>query len=117
MLEVVYWLAFAIGLMLVWLTVASIVSTLVVPRYVPSRITYAAWSTSRALFRGGMRFFSTFEEKDRLLAFQGPVSLLLLLTFWLALLLVGYALMFLPFDGGSLGAGLRPSSSSPPRPV
>jgi hypothetical protein len=112
MLEVVYWLAFAIGLMLVWLTVASIVSTLVVPRYVPSRITYAAWSTSRALFRGGMRFFSTFEEKDRLLAFQGPVSLLLLLTFWLALLLVGYALMFLPFDGGSLGAGLRISGSS-----
>jgi hypothetical protein len=110
--EIVRWFGFVVGTVLVWLTIASIVSTLVVPRFVPSRIAYGAWMTARAVFRYLIQFVSTFEEKDRVLAFQGPVSLLLLLMQWLVLAFVGYALMFLPFDGGNFGEGLRISGSS-----
>jgi hypothetical protein len=110
--EAVRWLCFVVGVAIAWFTLASMVSTFVVPRNVSSRITHAAWLVARSIFRTAIRFVSDYPRQDRILSFLGPVAILLLLEVWLVLLLVGYALMLMPFDGGDFGDGIRISGSS-----
>jgi hypothetical protein len=108
----VRWIGFTFGLIIVGLTLASMVSTFVVPRTVTSRITFVAWNVARTIFRTVIRFVRDYPRTDRVLSFLGPVAILLLLEVWLGLFLLGYALLLLPFDGGDLGEAIRISGSS-----
>ena len=112
MSEAVRWIGFALGAALVLATWSSIISTIILPRSITSRITYATWIV---VFRAFM-FISDrvprYERKDRILALLGPVALLAALIGWLVLFLIGYALLFWPLLDGDFGEALRQSGSS-----
>jgi len=93
-------------------TLVSVLTTIVVPRGVSSRISNAIWRTTETGFRVVARRQHRYETQDRLLALLGPFSLLVLLIGWLALLLLGYGLIFWPISGDSLAEALRLSGSS-----
>jgi hypothetical protein len=54
----------------------------------------------RALFQLRMRRSWDYERRDYVMAFYAPVSLLTLLLVWMALVTVGYTLMYWGLDGG-----------------
>jgi hypothetical protein len=106
------WLGFAVGIVVVTVTLSSVVGTLVVPRAINSRI-------SRAVDRGldvaillMARRVRSFERRDRILAWQSPLSLLIRLAVWLGLLVVGFALLLLPSLNGHLGQAFSDAGSS-----
>lgn len=105
------WIGFIAGLILVMGTLTSAITTLVVPRRISSRITYTTWRLVYNAFFLAIRLLRTYSTKDRVLAFLGPVSLLVLLAAWLVLLLFGYALIMWPLVG-SFTESLRISGSS-----
>ena len=106
------WLGFAIGLFVVIVTLSSVVGTLVVPRSIDSRITRVVERTLDALFLQLARLVHSFERRDRILAWQSPLSLLIRLAVWLGLLVVGFALLLLPSLDGRIGAAFSDAGSS-----
>jgi hypothetical protein len=109
----VRWVGFAAGVVVVLATVRSVVITLVVPRSVPSRVSVFV---GRRVVRGWFVFladrFSRWEDKDRILAYGGPVSLLAVFSVWLLLFVAGYGLMLWPVTDRSLWGALREGGSS-----
>ncbi len=92
-------LRIALGLLVVALTAASMVSTLVTPRgrspfqLVGKVVTRVARSGLVAI----SRLFSNFDLKDAILATLGPLTLLAQLVAFLALFLLGYSLALWPY--------------------
>jgi len=111
-LMIVAWLAFAVGLFVVIGTLSSVVGTLVVPRGIYSRISRTVDRVLDAGFLKLARRVRSFERRDRMLAWQSPLSLLLRLAVWLGLLVVGFALLLLPSLDGRLGAAFSDAGSS-----
>jgi hypothetical protein len=106
------WLGFAVGLFVVTSTLLSVVGTLVVPRGVNSPISR---TLDRALDAGFVQLTSrvrSYERRDRILAWQSPLSLLIRLAVWLGLLVAGFALLLLPSLNGSLAAAFSHAGSS-----
>jgi hypothetical protein len=91
------WLGFAIGVLLLLGTTSSIVGTLVVPRSINSLISRNCDSVTDYLFRMASWRIRQFPTRDRLLAWQAPLSLLIRLCVWIALLYLAFALTLLPF--------------------
>jgi hypothetical protein len=85
---------FAAGLVWSAAVFLSAVSTVVVPRGVPVRLTRIVFLTMRRLFGFRSRFADTYEERDRALALYAPLTLIVLPVVWLALTLVGFSAMF-----------------------
>lgn len=106
------WAGFALGLVIVVATFSSVVGTIVLPKGVRSRISYAVWRAVKQPFMAIAGRMRRYESKDRLLGLLGPVSLLALLGAWLLLFVLGYALVFLPLTGDSFMTALRLSGSS-----
>lgn len=88
-------LAFLAGLFLVFFALKSAVRTLVLPRSTQDRLTRTLFRGSRWTFDLMARFRSSYEGRDALMAYYAPVTLLLLLPFWLLIVLVGFALMYI----------------------
>jgi fumarate reductase subunit D len=86
--------AFVAGL--AWSTAVflSAVSTVVVPRGVPVRLTRIVFLTMRRFFEIRSGFADTYEERDRAMALYAPLTLIVLPVVWLALTLVGFTAMF-----------------------
>jgi hypothetical protein len=112
-IEVVRWIAFVVGFVVVIGTVGSVMRTLMVPRARVSRLSVVI---SRKLVASVFRFlaarFKEYETKDQILALSAPVSLLATLLAWIGLFLLGYGLMLWPFTGLSFGDAIRESGSS-----
>ena len=109
----VRWLGFVAGLLIVLLTGASIVVTLVLPRG-RSRVGHFAGGVVQAVhvaFLAVARLARSYPRQDAVLAPVGPVALLVQLTVWLALLLAGYSLMLWPF-AGRLGDAVHQAGSA-----
>jgi hypothetical protein len=106
------WIGFAAGLFVVMGTLASVVGTLVVPRGIHSRITRTVDRALDAGFLQLVRRVRSFERRDRILAWQSPLSLLVRLAAWLGLLVAGYALLLLPSLDGRLGPAFSDAGSS-----
>ncbi|MGH9064576.1 MAG: hypothetical protein ACRDZQ_03500, partial [Acidimicrobiales bacterium] len=106
------WVGFAIGILLLMSTGVSVVRVLVVPRP-PSReaVSRAVLAAVRASFRLAARRLATYESKDRLLTVAEPVALLALLTWWVGLTLVGWALILWPVMGAGLGPAFEEAGS------
>ena len=85
------WAGFVLGLVIVVATFSSVVGTIVLPKGVRSRISYAVWRAVRRPFMAVAGRMRRYESKDRLLGLLGPVSLLALLGAWLLLFVLGYA--------------------------
>jgi hypothetical protein len=89
---------FVLGLAIVVLTAVSVLFTLVLPRRPagPERVALMTNRLVRVSFLSVSRFARSYEAKDSILAAIGPVAVVAQLALWLALFLVGYALMLEP---------------------
>jgi hypothetical protein len=83
-------LALIVGVWLVASAVLSALRAFVLPRSAQDPITRFAFRTIRFLFHLRVRRFTTYEQKDRVLAFYAPVSLLSLPPVWLFLVGLGF---------------------------
>jgi len=103
----------ALGLLLVAVTWASMVATLVTPRgRSPFQwIGRVATRSTRLVFVGIARLAKRFEIKDAILAGMGPVALLSQLVAFLSLFLLGYSLALWPY-AGSFVVAVREAGSS-----
>jgi hypothetical protein len=106
------WFGFAVGLIVVTVTLLSVAGTLVVPRAVNSPISLGVEWFLDVVFLLVAKRIRSFERRDRILAWQAPMSLLIRLAVWLGLLLVGFALLLLPSLNGHLGQAFSESGSS-----
>lgn len=112
MLDVIRWIGFVVGLVIVLATWSSVVTTIILPRSITSRITYVTWQGVRLAFMFIANRQSRYASKDRLLALLGPLAILAALVSWMFLFLIGYGLMLWPFVDDGIGAALRVSGSS-----
>jgi hypothetical protein len=85
---------FAIGLAIVASALLSAIRTLVLSRGSRDTLTSYVFIAVRMLFRFRLRRLHTYHEKDRLLAYYAPFSLMVLPTFWLSVVLIGFMAMF-----------------------
>jgi hypothetical protein len=106
------WVGFGAGVLVVLGTALSVVKTLIVPRGLTSHLATLVTRAVRRAFLFASRPFQGYEAKDRVLSFGAPVGLLALLSLWLVLFFLGFALVLWPLTHGSLGAALRLSGSS-----
>jgi hypothetical protein len=112
MVVALQWFGFAAGIAILLGTALSVVGTLVVPRGIDSRISHGCErAVDIALVLVTWRVHN-FLRRDRILAWQGPVGLLVRLGVWIGLLVLGYALMLLPAVSGSLGQAFNEAGSS-----
>lgn len=105
-------LVFLSGLLVVALTLLSAVKTFVLPRSASDMITRAVFLSIRSLFNLRLRTAHTYQERDALMAYYAPISLLCLLPAWLLLILLSFTAMFWAVGAPSLGAAFRLSGSS-----
>lgn len=89
---------FAVGLLIVCLTAAEVLLTMVLPRRPAGveRLTVFVNRSVRLVFVGLSRLAKTYEGKDAILAPTAPVALIAQLLFWGASLVVGFGLMLMP---------------------
>jgi len=89
---------FALGLLVVCLTAAQVLLTMVLPRRPAGieRLTILVNRSVRLVFVGLSRLAKTYEGKDAILAPTAPVALIAQLLFWGASLVVGFGLMLMP---------------------
>ncbi len=91
---VVHLLIFLAGLSLVLASLQSAIRTLIVPRSTADQISSLVFRSMRRVFDIRLKRVKSYEERDRVMAFFGPVSVLLLLPAWLILILFGYMAMY-----------------------
>jgi hypothetical protein len=106
------WVGFAFGLVVVTATLMSVAGTLVVPRGVNSPLSRAVERFLDIAFFMASKRVRSYERRDRILAWQAPLSLLIRLAVWLGMLIVGFALLLLPSLNGHLGQAFSESGSS-----
>jgi len=104
-----------VGILVVFVTAASVVRTLVIPRPVRGGIGQAI---VMGLFRvladaaGALRRSGKYEAQDRVLVLAAPVSLVAKLIGWLCCFLVGYGLMLYGVSDLPLWQAVREAGSS-----
>jgi hypothetical protein len=106
------WVGFGAGLLLVLGTLMSVAGTLVVPRAVNSPVSLTVEWVLDVTFLVITKPARTFARRDRILAWQAPMSLLVRLAVWLGMLIVGFALLLLPSLKGHLGQAFSEAGSS-----
>lgn len=105
-------LLFLVGASIVLYTVAAAVRTFVLPRSDNVRLTRAIFQAVRFVFNLRLRNVQTYEDRDRIMAFYAPVSLLTLSAVWQVCVLLGYTLMFFASGGLTFHEAFRLSGSS-----
>jgi hypothetical protein len=106
------WIGFAAGVAVIAATLSSVLGTLVVPRNVSSFISRFCERLLDTVFLRATRGVHSFEVRDRVLAWQAPMMLLVRLALWLALLVVGFALILLPSVHGEAARAFSEAGSS-----
>jgi hypothetical protein len=105
------WIGFAAGLVLVLATAASVLETTIVPRGSRSGLTPLILRLVNLPIRLIASRIGDYERRDSLLAYASAAYLVATLLVWLALFLVGYALMLWP-SSAAFGDALRTAGSS-----
>lgn len=106
------WVGVAVGVLIVLGTAMSIIGALVVPRRVQSLVTKLVDGLLDRAFLLALRGAHSYETRDRALGWQAPIALVVRLTVWMGLLVLGFALMMLPSTHGRLSDSLRDAASS-----
>ena len=96
-MNAIRWLSFTVGLLIVVGTSISVIKTLVVPRRAWSLLPRLVDTAVTWIFMVVGRRMRSYDLIDRWLGFLGPIVLILTLVAWLALLVVGFALMLAPW--------------------
>ena len=106
-------IAAAIGGVLVLAAGWSVIATLIMPRRVHNRISRYVGVTLNAVFHTLTDRFRSYETRDRILAAQAPVQLIVQLGVWLAIFELGFGLLLWPLVGtAGLGGALEEAGSS-----
>lgn len=100
------------GATMVGLTLLSAVTTVVVPRGVPVRLTRLVFLSTRHLFEVRHRAATSYERLDRRMALYAPLTLVALPVVWLTIVLLGYTAVFRALGIGSWTLALEASGSS-----
>ena len=112
-MDILRLLVFFLGLAIVARTVFSAIQTFVLPRSANDRLSRLVFRSIFGVFRLLLRKTHTFEQRDRIMAFFAPISLLTLLPVYLMLLFIGFAGMYWAIGQvGSFEQALRVSGSS-----
>ena len=92
---------FLLGLLAVVLTLLSAISTFVLPRSDRSFLTRLVFRSLRRVFDTFLRFSTTYERSDSIMAYYAPLGLMLLLPTWYLLICLGYTAVYwaLGYDG------------------
>jgi hypothetical protein len=90
-----------IGAGIVLVTGWSVIGTVVVPRRIRSHITRAVFVLNRDVFHFVADRSGPYERRDRILAIQAPVQLILQIVAWLALYELGFGLLMWSFNSGA----------------
>jgi hypothetical protein len=106
-------LAAAVGVVLILTAGWSVIGTVVVPRRIRSRITRSVAVSVDVVFHFMADHFDSYEPRDRILAAQAPIALILQLVAWLAVFELGFALLLWPWMGtAGLAGAFRLAGSS-----
>ena len=103
---------FLAGAALVVATALSALRTFVVPRAVPAVMTRTVFLISRTLFMAVARRRASWRDRDKVLVFYAPLTLLCLPAVWLSVALGAYTLMFWAVDQQSWRLAFERSGSS-----
>lgn len=106
------WAALVLGVVVLGTTTFDIVGTLVVPREVHSPLSRAVATVVRTVMFAVCRPIHTYLRRDRVLAWGGPLMLMVRLLIWVGLFVVGFALVLLPATGGDVGSAFDEAGSS-----
>jgi hypothetical protein len=93
--------AAAVGILLIWVAGRSVIATVVVPRRIRSGLTRAVGILVDRPFHSVADRFDSYEPRDRILAAEAPLQLILLIVVWLAVFEVGFALLLWRFMGAA----------------
>jgi hypothetical protein len=87
-------LVFLLGLAIVARAVFSAIQTFVLPRGANDRLSRLAFEGTFGLFSVLLRKTRTYAQRDRIMAFFAPISLLTLIPMYLILILLGFTAMY-----------------------
>jgi hypothetical protein len=96
---------FVAGLVVAFLTLLSAIKSTMLPRGVPVRIGRLVTLSMRVVFKLRTGRSASYEQRDRVMAMFGPVTLLVQLATWLLLLIAAYTAMY-------AGVGVRPLTNA-----
>jgi hypothetical protein len=106
-------LVFLLGLAIVARTVFSAIQTFVLPRGANDRLSRFIFQIVFAVFRVLLRKTRTYAQRDRIMAFFAPISLLALIPIYLILITIGFAGLYWAIGNvPSWGQALKVSGSS-----
>jgi hypothetical protein len=105
-------LIFIIGFAVVVMTIFSALSTFVLTRAARSQLNRIVFGIMRKVFEFILRFFPDYERRDQIMAYYSPISLIMLVPVWYALIMSGYAAMYWSLGVGDWYADFRYSGSS-----
>ena len=100
------------GGVLLIVTFATMLRTMVVPRGLYSTLVYWLWRGLRKVLNLAAAPFGSYEVRDRLQAWLAPLILVGMLTAWLAALFTGYGLIIHAATGLGYAASFREAGSS-----
>ncbi len=103
---------FLLGLVIVILTLFSALSTFVLPRAARSRLNRIVFGLTRRVFEFLLHFANSYEQRDAIMAYYAPISLILLVPTWYLLIATGYAMMYWSMGVGDMFSDFRFSGSS-----
>ncbi len=103
---------FFLGAGLVLVTLMSTIRSFVLPRSAQDWVADIVFRSVHSLFNLSLRWTSTYERRDRVMAFYAPVALMLLLPWWLFLVTLGFATMFWASGVEPFSAAFTVSGSS-----
>lgn len=113
---------FLLGLLAVLATLVSAISTFVLPRSDRTFLTKIVFRSVRRVFDVFLRFSTTYERSDSIMAYYSPLGLMLLLPTWYLLICLGYTAVYWSLGFGDWlqsfqlsGSSLFTLGFSPPR--
>jgi hypothetical protein len=105
-------LVFLLGAFIVGLTLMSAIRTFVLPRGDNNALTRYVFSGMFSLFSLRLKKVTTYEQRDRIMAFFAPITLLTLPIVWLIFIILGYTLMYRAIGLSSWYEAFKISGSS-----
>jgi hypothetical protein len=112
MQTLIHALVFIAGLLMVIFTLSSAFSTFVLPRAARSQLNRLVFGLLRRVIDFLLHFAKTYPRRDAIMAFYGPVGVMLLVPTWYMLIALGYAAMYWSLGVGNIYQAIRLSGSS-----
>src|SRR5689334_11898689 len=105
-------LVFIAGLLTVILTLSSAISTFVLPRAARSQLNRIVFGLLRRVIDFILHFAKTYPQRDNIMAYYGPVGVMLLVPTWYVLITLGYSAMYWSLGMGNFIHMVRLSGAS-----